>query len=223
MKRGKKALAAAAVDRERLYSPLEAVRLAKEIAPATFTRRSKPTSVSESTRASRPAGPRHGIAAAWNRQDGAGRRLRAGRQGQGGRGGRRRHRGRRRPGREDRRRIPRLRCNHRDGRSDEQGRPPGQDSRHAGPDAQPKLGTVTMDVARVVGELKAGRVEYRADKYGIAHVAIGRSPSPPKRSSRTTVRCWTRSCARSRRPPRAATSSRSPSRPPWAPASRSTH
>ena len=30
----------------------------------------------------------------------------------------------------------------------------------------PKLGTVTMDVAKMVGELKAGRVEYRADRYG---------------------------------------------------------
>jgi len=39
----------------------------------------------------------------------------------------------------------------------------------------PKLGTVTMDVARVVGELKAGRVEYRADKFGIAHVGIGKA------------------------------------------------
>jgi large subunit ribosomal protein L1 len=38
----------------------------------------------------------------------------------------------------------------------------------------PKLGTVTMDVERVVGELKAGRVEYRADKYGICHVGIGK-------------------------------------------------
>ena len=38
----------------------------------------------------------------------------------------------------------------------------------------PKLGTVTMDVARVVKELKAGKVEYRADKFGIAHVGIGR-------------------------------------------------
>jgi large subunit ribosomal protein L1 len=38
----------------------------------------------------------------------------------------------------------------------------------------PKLGTVTMDVGRVVKELKAGRVEYRADKYGIAHVGIGK-------------------------------------------------
>ncbi len=39
----------------------------------------------------------------------------------------------------------------------------------------PKLGTVTQDVARVVGELKAGRVEYRADKFGIAHVGIGKA------------------------------------------------
>ena len=44
----------------------------------------------------------------------------------------------------------------------------------------PKLGTVTMDVARVVGELKAGRVEYRADKYGIAHVGIGRRSFSPE-------------------------------------------
>jgi large subunit ribosomal protein L1 len=39
----------------------------------------------------------------------------------------------------------------------------------------PKLGTVTNDVTRIVEELKAGRVEYRADKFGIAHVPIGRA------------------------------------------------
>jgi len=39
----------------------------------------------------------------------------------------------------------------------------------------PKLGTVTMDVGRVVTELKAGRVEYRADKFGIVHVGIGKA------------------------------------------------
>ena len=38
----------------------------------------------------------------------------------------------------------------------------------------PKLGTVTNDIAKIVGELKAGRVEYRADRFGICHVPIGR-------------------------------------------------
>jgi large subunit ribosomal protein L1 len=44
----------------------------------------------------------------------------------------------------------------------------------------PKLGTVTQDVGRVVGELKAGKVEYRADKFGIAHVGIGRVSFTPQ-------------------------------------------
>lgn len=39
----------------------------------------------------------------------------------------------------------------------------------------PKLGTVTMDVAKIITELKAGRVEYRADKFGIAHVPVGKA------------------------------------------------
>ena len=38
----------------------------------------------------------------------------------------------------------------------------------------PKVGTVTMDVGKVVRELKAGQVEYRVDKAGIVHVAIGK-------------------------------------------------
>ena len=38
----------------------------------------------------------------------------------------------------------------------------------------PKLGTVTMDVGNAVREHKAGKVEYRVDKAGIIHVAIGR-------------------------------------------------
>ncbi len=38
----------------------------------------------------------------------------------------------------------------------------------------PKLGTVTNDVEKAIKELKGGRVEYRADRYGIAHVVIGK-------------------------------------------------
>jgi large subunit ribosomal protein L1 len=39
----------------------------------------------------------------------------------------------------------------------------------------PKLGTVTMDVEKMTKELKAGRVEYRADRYGICHVPMGKA------------------------------------------------
>ena len=39
----------------------------------------------------------------------------------------------------------------------------------------PKLGTVTPDVAKAIKELKGGRVEYRADKFGIAHVTLGKA------------------------------------------------
>ena len=38
----------------------------------------------------------------------------------------------------------------------------------------PKLGTLTNDVAKAITELKGGRVEYRADRYGIAHVILGK-------------------------------------------------
>jgi large subunit ribosomal protein L1 len=38
----------------------------------------------------------------------------------------------------------------------------------------PKLGTVTFDVARAIQEVKAGRAEYRAEKAGIVHAAVGR-------------------------------------------------
>ena len=38
----------------------------------------------------------------------------------------------------------------------------------------PKLGTVTMDVGKAVGDLKGGKVEYRVEKSGIVHVPVGR-------------------------------------------------
>ncbi|MDS9471991.1 50S ribosomal protein L1 [Sporosarcina pasteurii] len=38
----------------------------------------------------------------------------------------------------------------------------------------PRTGTVTFDVAKAVEEIKAGKVEYRADKAGIVHAPIGK-------------------------------------------------
>ena len=44
----------------------------------------------------------------------------------------------------------------------------------------PKLGTVTMDVAKAVAELKGGKIEYRADRYGICHCVIGKKSFTPE-------------------------------------------
>lgn len=38
----------------------------------------------------------------------------------------------------------------------------------------PKAGTVTFDIAKAVSELKAGRIEFKADTYGIVHVPVGK-------------------------------------------------
>ncbi len=39
----------------------------------------------------------------------------------------------------------------------------------------PKAGTVTMDVAKAIEEIKAGKIEYRLDKANIVHVPIGKA------------------------------------------------
>ena len=41
--------------------------------------------------------------------------------------------------------------------------------------AQIQKGEINFDVAKMVAELKAGRVEYRADRYGICHVPMGKA------------------------------------------------
>jgi large subunit ribosomal protein L1 len=38
----------------------------------------------------------------------------------------------------------------------------------------PKTGTVTMDVAKAVAEVKAGKIDFKVDKTGIVHAGIGK-------------------------------------------------
>ncbi len=45
----------------------------------------------------------------------------------------------------------------------------------------PKVGTVTMDVAKVIGELKAGKLQYRVEKAGIIHSSIGKASFEAKK------------------------------------------
>jgi large subunit ribosomal protein L1 len=45
----------------------------------------------------------------------------------------------------------------------------------------PKIGTVTMDVARAVKEQKAGKVEFRVEKAGIVHVPFGKASFDPEK------------------------------------------
>jgi len=42
----------------------------------------------------------------------------------------------------------------------------------------PKTGTVTMDVAKAVQEVKAGKVEFRVDKTGVIHAPVGKVSFP---------------------------------------------
>jgi large subunit ribosomal protein L1 len=39
----------------------------------------------------------------------------------------------------------------------------------------PKVGTVTMDIAKAVSESKAGKIEYRTDRHAIVHLPIGKA------------------------------------------------
>ncbi|MGH2349356.1 MAG: 50S ribosomal protein L1 [bacterium] len=39
----------------------------------------------------------------------------------------------------------------------------------------PKAGTVTFDIAKAVKEIKAGKIEYRTDKFGLIHAGIGKA------------------------------------------------
>ena len=44
----------------------------------------------------------------------------------------------------------------------------------------PKTGTVTMEVGKAVKEVKAGKIDFKVDKYGIIHTAIGKVSFTPE-------------------------------------------
>ncbi len=44
----------------------------------------------------------------------------------------------------------------------------------------PKTGTVTMDIAKAVTEVKAGKIDFKVDKYGIIHTAVGKVSFTPE-------------------------------------------
>lgn len=50
----------------------------------------------------------------------------------------------------------------------------------------PKTGTVTMDLAGAVTEVKKGKISFRVDKYGIVHASIGRVSFEPKQIAENT-------------------------------------
>jgi len=182
MKRGKKFEAAAgAVDRDRLYTPLEAIRLAKEVAPAKFDE-----TVEVHFRLgidTRQADQQ--VRGSVSLPRGTGKTVRVAVFAQGEKAKEAEEAGADVVGADDL--VERISGGFLD-----------FDATVATPDMMakvgrlgkilgtrglmpnPKLGTVTMDVARVVKELKAGRVEYRADKYGIAHVGIGKKSFTPE-------------------------------------------
>lgn len=182
MKRGRKFEAAAgAVDRDRLYTPLEAIRLAKEVAPAKFDE-----TVEVHFRLgidTRQADQQ--VRGSVSLPQGTGKTVRVAVFAQGEKAKEAEEAGADVVGADDL--VERISGGFLD-----------FDATVATPDMMakvgrlgkilgtrglmpnPKLGTVTMDVARVVKELKAGRVEYRADKYGIAHVGIGKKSFTPE-------------------------------------------
>lgn len=51
----------------------------------------------------------------------------------------------------------------------------------------PKSGTVTMDIGKAVKEVKAGKIDFKVDRYGIVHAAIGKVSFSKEKLEENTV------------------------------------
>jgi large subunit ribosomal protein L1 len=45
----------------------------------------------------------------------------------------------------------------------------------------PKSGTVTMEIGKAVNEVKAGKIDFKVDKYGIVHTTVGKASFTPEK------------------------------------------
>jgi large subunit ribosomal protein L1 len=45
----------------------------------------------------------------------------------------------------------------------------------------PKSGTVTMEIGKAVNEVKAGKIDFKVDRYGIVHTSIGKASFSPEK------------------------------------------
>jgi large subunit ribosomal protein L1 len=50
----------------------------------------------------------------------------------------------------------------------------------------PKTGTVTMDVAKAVNDVKAGKIDFKVDKYGIINASVGKASFSPTQLQENT-------------------------------------
>jgi large subunit ribosomal protein L1 len=55
----------------------------------------------------------------------------------------------------------------------------------------PKTGTVTMEIGNAIKEVKAGKIDFKVDKAGIVHCAIGKVSFTTEQSIRTLPKCFT--------------------------------
>lgn len=50
----------------------------------------------------------------------------------------------------------------------------------------PKSGTVTMEVGKAVSDVKAGKIDFKVDKYGIIHASVGKASFPKEKIAENT-------------------------------------